>query len=222
MRFQLNDSTVYFEIKEEYIAMRKALSVAETLKALHRDYSDYFEDEEDKLFALLAIAQCQIRRHELTKDVIEQISEIRDKLYTLSIMTSKALNLFYEKVKDPKYAIDYQQSIIIPNQVKQQGFADKWQIGDVYAYRLLGSQTENEDRSSQFCLLRKVDQLKQPGQGVSWPIVYLTLWQQHSFPQNEDQLLNAGFLITNMHRSLRRKDKEDYRVALIFEKKTMG
>ena len=42
-----------------------------------------------------------------------------------------------------------------------------WRIGDVYAYELSELQTENEGIKSQFCLLRKVDQLKQSGRGIT-------------------------------------------------------
>ena len=102
MCFQLNDSDVYFEIKEEYIAKRNTLSVTETLMELHGEYSDYFEDAEDRLYALLAIAECQIERHELTKDTIEQIFKIKDKLYALNIMTKRSLDLFSDCRQSPR------------------------------------------------------------------------------------------------------------------------
>ena len=51
MYIHLSDSDVYSEISEEYRAIRQTSSVAGTLDALQREYKDYFEDDDDRLFA---------------------------------------------------------------------------------------------------------------------------------------------------------------------------
>ena len=219
MYIHLSDSDVYSEISEEYRAIRQTSSVAGTLDALQREYKDYFEDDDDRLFAWIAVAKCQIRRKELTRDTIARMDKLKEDLYGSGLVSPKTLGPVYDKLYDPAYAVDDEKAQVAPVQHAKRGYTDQWQVGDVYAYRISGPEAREVWIEGMYCLLRKVDQYTYPRKGTSWPIVYVTLWESELFPRTPEELLAAGFLVTNEIRNPRRKDKRDYRIRLSFTKK---
>lgn len=200
MAVRLNEFDVYFEIREMYTELRKKASVIEAEEEIRRTCMDYFTDEDDGPIAKIALAKAQIQRRELTEAVAIQSEEAaayvrgHNEYYQIC---KREMDALLSNLKDPDRRIGQDDATVKPKARRyRRPFQTEWKVGDVYAFRMKGSEAESMELDGRYCLLRVVDKVsdfpKEGGRTI--PICYFSIWRQDVLPRCADDIRSVGLL----------------------------
>lgn len=222
MTLSLSASSLYLEARDEYLDLRKQLSVVDAVDAFMKAMESEMKEDTDRCFCIAGLAKAQAQRRELTQPIVDELDRALKEIASQYakdgyMLSGRDISYFAKRVKDPAFFASESEARIAPKPVRQRGYRCKWATGDTFAFQLNSQAAEEAGIAGRYCVIRKIDQEEKDRFGLAstFPIVYLTL---HDSLDITDQvsLENAGYLIV-WDRYFKRKGKYEYRIAIRIE-----
>jgi len=199
------------EIKDEYINLRRELhSRHETVKRLKAMYHSEISSgcDDDALLFWIGLADAQYASRELEEDVAQKA------LCALDIIVKKDWNICSGDVTRRR---DHYLMAPLPERKifgKAKKYRCPWEIGDTFAYELVGEPAQRCELEGYCVLLRKVDELE-TWDGHLCPVVTLTMWQKSVFPANSADYSSVPIMILNKRQFICPAGTYEYRTQLL-------
>lgn len=213
---KLNDFDTYATVYDDYLRLRRTLSVAEAEESILRDYGEELDDNDDAPFVWIALAKAQIRKKELTDLVVRHSEESMNVLINEIGFSQSYFQQFKNKLLNPQYRIDVQKLHLKPKPYKSRFFQIPWNYGDVFALRLTSSRAKELGIDGGYALLHMVDQWEGwPYEGErTLPIVYVSIWNNIQLPQTVEEIQRAHRIPVGSQK--RYLGKKEYRLMIDF------
>ena len=212
----MNDLPMLSEIRDEYIQLRqKGNSRADATQALILSYANEITTgaEDDGVVFWIGLADAQYRRKELTADAAQKALAALDQIEQLDWNITPGdisrRRIRYAEAPMPERKV-----------VKTKKFRCTWKIGDTFAYKLSGPDTDACGLSGKYVLLRKVDELEF-GDGRLLPIVTFTIWDEEPLPKTAEEFQKQPLLRLVSGRLGLPKTLNEYRGEMLFTRKSM-
>lgn len=186
---RISDLPMLSEIKNEYIRLRcDGKSREDSVKSMVQSYSNEnvigFED--DALIFWIGLADAQYSRKELEKEVAQKAISALDRLEQLDWNITPG-DIYRRRLR-------YAQAPMRERKIgKAKKFRCTWKMGDTFAYKLSGPETDVCGLSDKYVLLRKVDELEF-GDGRLLPVVTFTIWEEPMLPTTADEFRRQPIL----------------------------
>lgn len=199
------------EVKAEYIKLRReGVSRKESAQMLQERYHNEltFGAEDDAVLFWIGLADAQFSLKELSLEVADKGREALAQLVScvpeISQMDIKKRNEHYACAP----------MLERKNVPSPERFRCQWKNGDVFAYRMRGSDAEKFGVANEYIILRKVDELEQ-GDGRLLPVVTIMHWPDTILPRTEDELTQIPLLKLSSGRMLSDKSTYEYRLEIM-------
>lgn len=222
---RLSDSSIYAEARDDYLDLRRTLSINQATVEFMRAKSTELDEISERPFCIAGLAKGQALRKELTASTISLLREelpnlellLRNEGVTLSAYDKK----YFERcINNPDYHANDTQLDITPTKKKIREFRCQWKYGDTFAYRLNGEYSKEIGIDGKYCLIRKIDQCCHDRFGLpaTFPIVYLTICDNPDSIVSGCDLEQSGYLRLQEW-PLKTETKWEYRAELRIKSK---
>ena len=212
---RITDYPLLMEVREEYLENRKAgNSRDEATKELLLRYSDEITTgaADDGVLFWIGLADGQYANRELTAEVSKRA------ITALDILEQADWNVTPGDIRRRR-----EHYALAPLPEKKIGkprskFRCSWEIGDTFAYLLIGPYAQKTGTEGMYILLRKVSEMEWE-KGELFPVVYLSLWDKEVLPYTADEYQTAPLLKINRGRFGLPKKYYEYRTLILINNK---
>lgn len=182
----LYSNDVGMDVQDSFVELlHEGIEPEQITKLLLKEYAEELEDPWDKPAFWFALADTQWKRGMLLPEVKDRALSLIESGDEIALWQQKNLALAKkrEKVLDT-----LRQRLLSPQPPRKKYrkrilYQCRWQIGDVYAYRLESEKARERGLFGQYILVQKVDEYTwHPGHII--PVVYAKLTKDDTLPKN--------------------------------------
>jgi hypothetical protein len=210
---RITDFPVLTEIKNEYTRLRQeGASRDDTVAKLKFSYRHEMDSgaEDEGLLFWVGLADAQYALKELSEgdaqNAMLALNQIEQKDWQIA-----PGDLLRRRERYAKAPMPERKKISAPNR-----FRCNWEIGDTFAYQLLGNDAENFGLLGRYVLFRKVSEAEESG-GVVMPVVTVSMWDDEPLPRTSAEFMRLPILKLDNGRAHTPKNQFIYRTEMLID-----
>ena len=210
---RITDFPVLCEIKDEYTRLRReGASRDDTVARLKYSYRHEIGigAEDERLLFWVGLADAQYALKELSEEVAQNgllaLNQIEQTGWQIAPGDLLRRRERYAKAPMPERK----------NISKAKRFRCSWEIGDTFAYQLIGEDAEKFGLLGRYVLFRKVSEAEESG-GVVTPVVTVSMWDDGPLPRTSEEFMRLPILKLDNGRAHTPKNQFIYRTEMLID-----
>ena len=196
---RLYDDDVALDVKETYqMKLEEGKNKEQALNEILTEFDWAMDDEIDSEIFWIALADTLLTNNNLSYWIRNKALDEIKKGKSLAIWKKQATKQEYEarnrviqKIKE-----NLQNTLYLKNNPNYKG---KWEIGDVYAYRIEGKETREDE--GRYLLFRMIDETEWIRGKV--PITYIQITEKNKLPTEKNELEKLEYIIMRNFENVR-------------------
>ncbi len=196
---RLYDDDVALDVKETYqMKLEEGKNKEQALNEILTEFDWAMDDEIDSEIFWIALADTLLTSNNLSYWIRNKALDEIKKGKSLAIWKEQATKQEYEarnreiqKIKE-----NLQNTLYLKNNPNYKG---KWEIGDVYAYRIEGKETREDE--GRYLLFRIIDETEWIRGKV--PITYIQITEKNKLPTEKNELEKLEYIIMRNFENVR-------------------
>ena len=187
----LYQDDVALDIKDGYVdLLRKGYSKEETIETIMDEYDFYFEDDDDVIPAVLALADTAWKYGRCTEKL---------KKLALDIIHLDLSQQEWDNVRRRKEVLDKLEKQLTGEQPPEKHvpikrvYHCKWKIGDTFAYPLESDYAKEHGYDGQYLIITKIGEYDS-SEYYRFPIVWIKVTKDKKIPTTEEEINKLDYL----------------------------
>ena len=190
----LYQDDVALDIKDGYVdLLRKGYSKEEAIETMMDEYDFYFEDEDDVISAVLALADTAWKYGRCTEEL---------KKFALDIIHLDLSQQEWDNVRRRKEVLDKLEKQLTGEQPPEKHvpikrvYHCKWKIGDTFTYPLESNYAKEHGYDGQYLIITKIGEYDS-SEYYRLPIVRIKITKDKKIPTTEEEINKLDYLPCN-------------------------